>query len=139
MSYQQEFRQIGMKLMDNDLDWQEWIELYKKLVYWELNLAESNDVGIFEVLKQQKQEANNQFSKYYQQNYTDWISKRDSNSPEFSHTLLKNKLFPELNKDEKSNFLIIIDNFRFDQWKIIQTHIEQYFRVEQENILLQQD
>lgn len=118
MSYQQEFRQIGMKLMDNDLDWQEWIELYKKLVYWELNLAESNDVGIFEVLKQQKQEANNQFSKYYQQNYIDWISKRDSNSPEFSHTLLKNKLFPELNKDEKSNFLIIIDNFRFDQWKI---------------------
>ena len=47
---------------------------------------------------------------------------------------MKNKLFPELNKDEKSNFLIIIDNFRFDQWKIIQTHIEQYFRVEQENI-----
>lgn len=134
MSYQQEFRQIGMKLMDNDLDWQEWIELYKKLVYWELNLAESNDVSIFEVLKQQKQEANNQFSKYYQQKYIDWISKKDTDAPLFSHTLLKNKLFPDLNKDEKSNFLIIIDNFRFDQWKILQTHIEQYFRVEQENI-----
>jgi CheY-like chemotaxis protein len=133
MSYQQEFRQIGMKLQER-LDWQEWIELYKKLVYWELTLAESNDVGLFEILKQQKQEANNQFSKYYQQNYVDWIVKKNENIPLLSHTLLKEKLFPALKKDDKSNFLIIIDNFRFDQWKALQTQIEQYFRVENEDI-----
>ena len=44
------------------------------------------------------------------------------------------EMIRDINKDEKSNFLIIIDNFRFDQWKILQTHIEQYFRVEQENV-----
>lgn len=133
MSYQQEFRQIGMKLQER-LDWQEWIELYKKLVYWELNLAESNDVGLFEILKQQKQEANNLFSKYYQQNYVDWITKKEENVPLLSHTLLKEKLFPVLKESDKSNFLIIIDNFRFDQWKALQTQIEQYFRVENEDI-----
>lgn len=134
ISYQQEFRQIGMRLMDR-LDWDEWIELYKKIVYWELNLADSNDVGLFDILKQQKQEANNLFSKYYQQNYIDWITKKNENNPLLSHTLLKEKLFPTLkNEDEKSNFLIIIDNFRFDQWKVLQTDIEQYFRVENEDI-----
>ncbi len=133
MSYQQEFRQIGFKLQER-LDWDEWIELYKKLVYWELNLAESNDVGLFEILKQQKQEANNLFSKYYQQNYANWISKKNENNPLLSHTLLKEKLFPSLKEDDKSNFLIIIDNFRFDQWKALQTQIEQYFRVENEDI-----
>lgn len=133
MSYQQEFRQIGMKLQDR-LDWKEWVDIYKKLVYWELNLAESNDVGLFEILKQQKQEANNLFSKYYQQNYVDWITKKEENVPLLSHTLLKEKLFPVLKESDKSNFLIIIDNFRFDQWKALQTQIEQYFRVENEDI-----
>ena len=64
MNYQQEFRNIGLQLMGN-MDSEEWIELYKKLVYWELELSESEDTSIFEILKQQKIEANVQFSKYY--------------------------------------------------------------------------
>ena len=37
MSYQQEFRQISMDL-NNNLNYDEWVDLYKKLVRWELEL-----------------------------------------------------------------------------------------------------
>ncbi len=132
MGYQQEFRQIGMRLMDR-LNGEDWIQLYKDLVRWELELSESDDVSIFEILKQQKDEANVQFSKYYENNYRNWISGKDDSSPLFSHQLLQRKLFPFL-KDDKPTFLIVIDNFRFDQWKALQPIIEEYLRVEKEDV-----
>ena len=49
-NYQQEFRKIAMDLsMVNTC--QEWVDLYKKLIYWELQLEEIEDSGMFEILK----------------------------------------------------------------------------------------
>lgn len=132
MNYQQEFRNIGLQLVGN-MDSEEWIELYKKLVYWELELSESEDTSIFEILKQQKIEANVQFSKYYEKNYQNWIRKESGNEPLLSHRLLSDKVFPHL-KEDKPTFLIVIDNFRFDQWKALQPMVEEYLRVEKEDL-----
>lgn len=132
MNYQQEFRQIGLRLMEG-MDSNEWIDIYKKLVYWEIELSDSNDVSIFEILKQQKTEANLQFSKFYERNYLQWIKMPDTTTPLMSHRLLEEKVFPAL-KEDKPSFLIIIDNFRFDQWKALQPAIEEYLRVEQEDM-----
>jgi CheY-like chemotaxis protein len=132
MNYQQEFREIGLRLMGN-MNNEEWIDIYRKLVYWEIELAESNDKSIFEILKQQKTEANLQFSKYYEKKYQSWLKGENEDLPLLSYRLLKEKLFPAL-KEDKPTFLIVIDNFRFDQWKALQPMMEQYLRVEKEEL-----
>jgi CheY-like chemotaxis protein len=131
-AYQQEFRNIGMELSGN-LEHQEWIDIYKKLVKWELELAGTNDTGILEIFNMQKEEANQVFSKYIEQNYSDWVNGREKDKPLLSHNLLKEKLLPDLNK-ESSTFLILIDNLRYDQWKVLQPIIEQFYRIDNEEM-----
>lgn len=130
--YQQEFRGIGLKLSEN-LNTEQWIEIYKKLVYWELELEKSNDSGMIEVLKLQKEEANNAFSKFIEKNYFKWLHNMSDDIPIMSHTLVKKKLFPLL-KTNKPVFFLVIDNFRYDQWKTFQPVLEEYFRVIKDEI-----
>src|ERR1035437_2751236 len=131
-NYQQEFRQIGMTLSDR-LTWNEWVDVYKKLVYWELELDNSKDESMMEVLKMQKSEANNLYCKFIENNYVGWLNGLKPNPPLFSHTLFKNKVAPMLDKNE-TTFLVLIDNLRYDQWKIIQPIISEYFKVDSEDL-----
>lgn len=131
-AYQQEFRNIGMTLSD-DLDFEEWVEIYKKLVYWEMELQSSNNEGMEEVIKMQKSEANDRFSDFIEENYLDWLSGAAKDKPTLSHTLFKNKVAPEITKNE-STFFLVIDNLRFDQWKMIQPLITELYKVESEEI-----
>lgn len=131
-NYQQEFRQIGMTLGDK-LSWTEWGEVYKKLVYWELELDSSKDESMMEILKMQKSEANTQFCKFIENNYISWLNGKQANPPLFSHTLFKAKVAPLLDKPEPV-FLVLIDNLRYDQWKIIQPIISEYFKVDTEEL-----
>ncbi len=134
MSYQQEFRNIGMEL-NNKLDFQEWTEVFKKLNRWELELERAADEGIREVLNMQKDEANTQFSRFIEKNYIDWLqNNHGGDKPVLSHTLIRDKLLPLLNNNQNPVFFLVIDNLRYDQWKIIQPLIEQYFRVEKDEI-----
>ena len=113
-SYQQEFRKIAMDMsMINS--YQGWAELYQKLVYWELQLEDIEDSGMFEILESQKIEANNQFCKFIDKNYPNWFNGADD-APIMSHTLFKEKVQPQL-KQGKPTLLVVIDNLRFDQWK----------------------
>jgi DNA-binding response OmpR family regulator len=130
--YQQEFRQIGMTLSDK-LSLEEWTELYKKLVFWELEINSTKEEGMAEILNMQKTEANNLFGRFVERNYLSWVSGKDAAPPVMSHTLLKKKLMPVLDKEE-SVFLVVIDNLRYDQWKVIQPVIHELFRTEQEEI-----
>lgn len=132
MGYQQDFRKISMDL-NNNLDYNEWIDVYKNLVRWELQLQKSTDEGIKEILADQKQEANNIFSRYVQRNYVDWIQGK-SEKPIMSHTVVRDKVLPRLTNEGKPLFLIVIDNLRYDQWKAIQPMIEHYFHVEADDI-----
>jgi hypothetical protein len=43
--------------------------LYKKLVYWELELENSNDITVSEILEAQKIEANQQFGRFIEKSY----------------------------------------------------------------------
>jgi CheY-like chemotaxis protein len=131
-SYQQQFRNIGMEI-SNRLTHEEWPEIYRKLVYWELELGQSNDSGIMDVLKMQKEEAGQVFSRFVENNYTDWVNGKNSDRPVMSHTLIRDNLIPLL--DETSSlFFILIDNLRYDQWKILQPIISELYRVESDEI-----
>jgi len=130
--YQQEFRQIGMMLGDR-LGHAEWAELYKKLVYWELQLDKVRDESMFEILIQQKEEANRLFSKFVESNYLNWIRNPENNAPLMSQHVLKRKVIPVAETSDVPVFFILIDNLRFDQWKVIEPIISELFRVTEED------
>src|SRR3954471_18184185 len=128
--YRKEFGQIGMSINEK-LTWQEWSDLYKRIIYWELEMDALQDKSMLDVLKMQKSDANNQFFKFIEKNYVGWLSGKDSNPPVMSHTLVKNRFLQELAGSEPV-FFILIDNLRFDQWKVIQPLLMDYYKVETE-------
>lgn len=132
MAYQEAFRDISMRISDR-LSIKEWEELYKELVYWELELEKLDDNSVSEILADQKEEANTQFAKFVSKNYLEWINGRNSDKPMLSHVVLKEKLFPVLS-EQKPTFLMVIDNLRFDQWKTIKPFINDFYRTEYEDI-----
>ena len=132
LNYQQEFRNIAMEL-GNKLNYNEWILLYKKLVRWELELQKSTDEGIKQILADQKQEADAKFTRFVEHNYIDWIQGK-ADKPVMSHTLVRDKVLPRLDDNDRPLFLVVIDNLRYDQWKAIQPILENYFRVESDDI-----
>lgn len=132
-AYQQEFAKLGMEI-GSHLNSEEWKDIYKRLVYWELELDGLNDESITEILQSQKEEANQVFSKHVENNYESWVQGEDDERPVQSQTLLKDKLFPLLKESNKPVFFILIDNLRFDQWKYLQSVFEEFYRVEKEEM-----
>lgn len=131
-SYQQEFRQLGMQL-NGYLDLREWTEVYKKLVFWELELNKIEDQGMSSILSMQKKEANTVFSKFVERNYEDWIA---GNQDEITmiHTLMKDKVAPIMENEKV--FFLVIDNLRYDQWMVIKPMLSKYFNIEQEEVVM---
>jgi CheY-like chemotaxis protein len=130
-NYQQEFRQIAMDL-SGIRDLNGWEAMYKRLVYWELELEKLADEGMHEILTIQKKEANNLFADFVEDHYFDWIHGK-TEAPVMSHNVLGKWLFPQLSKGQPT-VLILIDNLRYDQWKVIQPILEEHFRVEHEKL-----
>jgi len=134
VNYQSEFRNIGMRLGDR-LDPEEWQELYKKLVYWEMELENLEDEGMKEVFLMQKKEANELFAKFMSENYEDWVHGEGEDAPVMSHTLFKKKIAPFIKENTgHPMFVVLIDNLRFDQWKMLKNKLESNFRIENEDI-----
>lgn len=126
--YRQNFGKIGMQINDScSLD--EWKDVYRKLVYWELELS-TTDSDMTDVLKMQKTEANHAFSKFIRRNYVDWVTDHD-NRPLMSPDIFRKKLFPMLDRKEQV-YLIVFDNFRYDQWRVISRELADDFTCDEE-------
>ena len=131
-SYQMEFGRLGMKINEVS-NYKEWYEVYRKLVYWEMQLMESNDNTMDEVFKMQMNEANSTFCKYIKRNYTSWFRPDCTDKPLLSPNLLREKVFPLLNEGKPVLFLLI-DNLRFDQWKAIEPILSQFYTTSEEDM-----
>lgn len=130
--YQQDFMQISMQISDCR-SLADWKEIYRKLVRWELELAQA-DSAMTDMLQMQKEEANNAFAKFIKKNYMDWVDPQTfigGDRPVMSPDIFKTKVFPMLNEGEKV-FLIVIDNLRFDQWRILAEEIGDMFDIEED-------
>ena len=123
--YQTEFRNISMSL-SSSLDKHEWRDVYKKLTFWELEIEKSGDKSVEGILSMQKTEANTQFFKFVRNNYKQWIHGEEA--PLLSHNIVRKKVIP-LMEERKPTYLIVIDNLRYDQWKIIEPTIIKDFEV----------
>ena len=155
-SYQHNFQDIAMQISDCK-SYEDWIEVYKRLVHWELELS-STDSNMTEMLKMQKEEANIGFTKYIKNNYLRWVAPQqntvsqtgnnlqrlmanrnntkprqedDTDRPMLSPEVFKKKVFPILNQSEKV-FLIVLDNFRYDQWRVLAQEIGDMFDIDED-------
>lgn len=145
--YQQDYQQISMQISDSR-SFADWAEVYKRLVRWELELS-STESNMTDMLKMQKEEANIGFAKYIQQNYLDWVApqqpartdrfqlrgrkeeKPGVSRPTMSPDLFKQFVFPSIDRGEKV-FLIVIDNFRFDQWRVLSSEVADLFDIDEQ-------
>ncbi|MEN8187325.1 MAG: bifunctional response regulator/alkaline phosphatase family protein [Bacteroidota bacterium] len=123
-NYQQEFRQISMDLVMVN-SYEDWVELYKKLIHWEIELESISDPGMTEILESQKNEANSQFFKFIKKNYRKWF--HGGEKPVLSHNLFKDIIVPQLDT-EKGTLLVVIDNLRYDQLRVLEPIINQYYK-----------
>lgn len=129
--YRQSFQELSMQIsMASSLE--DWKEVYRKLVHWELELEGAN-TGMDELLLMQKQDANRQYAKFVARNYASWMSHADAR-PLMSPDLFRTQVFPALDKGEKLWF-ILIDNFRFDQWRSIKPLVSEYFHIDEQLFL----
>lgn len=125
--YQQEFRQISDKI-NFASSIEDWMEIYRGLVHWELKLADASS-AMAEMLLMQKRDANSNFCKFVKRNYESWVTGDDH--PLMSHEVFRRRVFPLLDRGEKVCF-VLIDNFRLDQWKMVQPMLAESFNVSEE-------
>lgn len=130
-AYQQQFRNLFMALNSNP-NYTEWMSIYKELVYWELSLQKSDSPEMQEVFQTQKNEANTEFFKFISKNYAQWLKPSTADKPVLSHTLVREKVMPAIEKGVPT-FFILIDNLRYDQWKAIQPIFAESFRIVEED------
>ena len=119
-AYQQQFQQMSMQMMDCRT-WDDWTEMYRQLVRWELQLS-ATDSAMADMLRMQKEEANIGFAKFVKKNYMSWLGQREMM---MSPDVFKLKVFPTLSTGKKV-FFIVLDNFRYDQWKTIETELSDF-------------
>jgi hypothetical protein len=115
--------------------WQDWVNVYKRLVHWELELS-STESSMTEMLQMQKEEANNGFTKFIKQNYLEWVAsisnlESAANRPVLSPEIFKTKVFPLLSEGEKV-FLVVLDNFRYDQWRVLSKELSENFDIDED-------
>ena len=139
LDYQKEFRTIAMDMaMVNSHE--EWVDCYKKLIFWELELESIQDQSMIEILESQKVEANAQFGKFIERNYESWFALPDRqgsnkskvNKPLQSHQLFRELVVPELTKKDKPILFVVIDNLRYDQWKVMENVVANHYKLEKE-------
>jgi hypothetical protein len=111
--------------------YEDWVELYKKLIFWELELENIDDQGMIEILESQKAEANSQFGKFIERNYEDWFAPK-ADKPIQSHTLFRELVVPEIVKKDKPILFVVIDNLRYDQWKVFESVVGNHYKLEKE-------
>jgi CheY-like chemotaxis protein len=133
LAYQQQFRQIGQEL-GGRLDMDGWKDVYRQLVYWELELDKLQDSSMKEIFRMQKLEANRVFSSFVSAHYLDWLRGDAGDKPVLSHTAFRDCCLPFIREEERV-FLIIIDNLRFDQWKVLQPLFEEFYRIQKEEMV----
>ena len=130
LDYQKEFRKITLEMASVN-SFQDWIELYKKLIFWELQLENINDAGMSSILESQKAEANSQFGKFIERNYENWFEPK-AIRPVLSHTLFKELVVPEIIKKDKPLLFVVIDNLRYDQWEVMQNAVSNHYKLDKE-------
>tara|TARA_B100001093_G_scaffold61320_1_gene51611 strand:+ start:15114 stop:16655 length:1542 start_codon:yes stop_codon:yes gene_type:complete len=114
-SYQSQFNELNNNINSCD-NIDDWISLYTDIVYWELQISNTDDKDVLEIIRSQKKYANNLFCTYIEKNYQNLIIHNDFVN---SINLFRQKITNEIT-NKRPTLMILIDNLRYDQWKTIE-------------------
>ncbi|MCB0837996.1 MAG: bifunctional response regulator/alkaline phosphatase family protein [Bacteroidetes bacterium] len=132
LGYQQDFRNIAMQFFE-DNDFNDWVDIYRKLMFWEGKMEENEDKSMEEVLINQLSEANENFGRFVGDHYLDWLHTKDEEDrPILSPDLIPRTAFPLLDEGYESVFFILVDCLRYDQWKAFEPIISELFYIQSE-------
>ncbi len=135
--YQQSFTQISMAFFE-DMDADAWKDIYRKLVYWDIELEQAQDQGMREVLNSQMVEANVNFGKFITREYADWTQADADDRPTLSPDLLSKYVFPHLRSQKEDNydsvFFLLVDCLRYDQWKVFEAVLADYYTIDEDDL-----
>jgi len=130
--YLQDFNQISQALMGK-LDYVEWIDIYRKLVDWDLELDQHPEIGLKQTLFDQRKEANKEFSKFVEKNYTHWInSQGDIDTPTLTTEITDKYVLNHLADENTTVFYFVLDCLRLDQWLVMEKHLIDLFNIEKD-------
>lgn len=127
------FNEITQRLMGR-LEQNDWIDIYTKLVDWELELDAHPEINLRQLLDEQKKECNKEFCKYVERNYKYWINNPEAEDiPLFSTDIMENYVTPHLKKNQGPTFFFVLDCLRLDQWKVLEKHLQEFFHISTEH------
>lgn len=126
-TYLKNFNELSSRF-NEQTDWKGWIDIYKQLTHWEMNLEDS-DEGLQQVLQDQFQQANQAFGRFIELEYKSWLGKEEDERPMLSPDMLKTKVFPEM-KDGNKVVFILIDCMRYDQWLLFEKILTEYYSIQ---------
>ena len=129
--YHQAFRTMFDRL-DDQPSYRDWVDIYRQLIFWEMEMDKSETEAMMEILYSQKKEANAGFFKYVSRHYNGWINNIDAQAPVMSHQLFRRKILPFLQPDQPLVW-VVLDNLRYDHWKAIEPLLVEYFRIQEED------
>ena len=129
--YRKTFAEMGARIQTAQT-FSQWTELYSELVYWSLKLDQTSEKSMQEIGAMQLADANKEFVRFVERHYHEWLT-QSAKAPIMSHTLLKSVLFPLLDSNTPV-FLIVIDNLRLDQWRVLESIVSEYFQPELQGV-----
>ncbi len=128
MEYLHGFRAISNALMA-ELDYYDWIEIYLRLVKWEIELDEHPELGLRESLFELKRQCNVEFGKFIEKNYPEWLE--SENRPILSTDIVKKFIIPEIEEGRNVVFFVV-DCMRLDQWFVMEKELHENYIIDRE-------
>jgi CheY-like chemotaxis protein len=130
--YLLDFNEISRAFL-NEMDFAEWIEIYTKLVNWDIELDSHPEIDLRQTLNDQKREGNKEFSKFVEKNYRNWLtSVGEPDTPVLTTEILPKYVLQHVNDLKSPVFLFVIDCLRLDQWLIMEKHLLDLFKIEKD-------
>lgn len=126
-SYLRNFNELSDRIHDK-LDWGEWIEVYKQLTRWDIDL-ESGEESLRQVLADQYREANHMFGRYITSNYQSWLGNSTPERPALSVDVVEEYVLPHVRNGQKTLFLVL-DCMRYDQWLMFENLLNKDFNID---------
>ena len=125
-NYLKEFQKIEFRLQEK-LTVDEWYKIYMQLVKWQLEFDNHKDIILGNILEEQIQTCNREFTHFVEANYLQWMKNIDC--PTMSQDVLEQFVIPILKRKEKVCF-IVVDCLRYDHLMKILPELSQYFDVQ---------
>ncbi len=129
--YLNDFNEISKQLLLSP-NYSDWIDIYLKLVNWDMELDIHPEVDLRQSLIDQKKECNQEFSRFIERKYQDWINNNSDDIPQLTVGITEKYVLPHVEKSQGPVFYFVIDCLRLDQWLVMEKHLTNLFDIQKD-------